>query len=301
MWAGLAPLYDRIFPPGKAQVEFILAVASRMDHPARRLLDVGCATGGYAFALAEAGFDVTGVDLSPAMIRLASLRTRRWEETHLRDGPRKIGQAPRFLIADMTGLRDLPFDEKASFEAVICLGNTVASLLSAAELGAGLGEMARVLGPGGRAVIQTVNYDRLAATGEVSFPPITISLTAEELAAETPEFERPRGAGRRVASPSVVPALVFRRVYLPRPDGLIDFVTTLERIEGEAPAEPAPAVPPPNVVFRETSILRPTLRDELEAVARMAFHGNVEVYGDFRFTPWSVASPATVVVTSREE
>ena len=259
-WASLAPFYDRLFPPRRPQLDFIGAVVSRMHHPARRLLDVGCATGGYSLALAEAGFAVTGVDLAPEMVRLARVKAVGLAKS------RPELPKPRFLTLDMTDLQGLPQREAVPFEAVICLGNTLSSLLSAAELGTALGEMARVLGVGGKAILQVVNYDRLEAAGEMRLPPIT-------LPARPPEH----------------PELVFRRLYLQRADGLMSFVTILQ----EAGAARA--------VFRSESVLRPITQDELAAVARLAFHGAIEVYGDFLFSPWTEASPATVVVATREE
>ena len=274
MWTSLAPFYDRLFPPRRAQLDFITAVLGRLPHPARRLLDVGCATGGYAFALAGRGYEVTGVDLSPEMIRVARGRIGQWAaeglpaETGPERGARVGGpihpREPRFLVSDMTNLADLPFDERRLFEGVTCLSNTLAHLLSAAELGAALGEMARVLTPDGGAILQTVNYDRLAATGEMKFPPLTL-----EAAGTQPEN------------------LVFQRLYLPRADGLVLFVTSLQKAGSG------------RVVYRAETLLRPIVRDELAAVAAMAFHGQVDVYGDFLFSPWSEASPATVVVAGR--
>lgn len=40
----------------------------------RRLLDIGCGTGGHAILLANMGIDVTAVDLSPDMIRVAAAK-----------------------------------------------------------------------------------------------------------------------------------------------------------------------------------------------------------------------------------
>jgi len=91
------------------------------------------------------------------------------------------------------------------------------------------------------------------------------------------------------AQPPEHPELVFRRLYLQRADGLMSFVTTLQET-GAALA-----------VFRSESVLRPITQDELAAVARLAFHGAIEVYGDFLFSPWTEASPATVVVATREQ
>ena len=45
--------------------------------PASRVLEYGCGTGGYSFALAEAGADVTGVDISPVAVDRARDTARR--------------------------------------------------------------------------------------------------------------------------------------------------------------------------------------------------------------------------------
>jgi len=176
----------------------------------------------------------------------------------------------------MTDLKDLPGEEAGGgaglFDGVICLGNTLAHMLSAAELGTALGEMARVLAPGGRAVLQTVNYDRVAAAGGVDFPPITFTVGERDM--------------------------VFRRLYRPRDDGLITFVTIVEEAPTKTAAEGAAVG---RRVFRAETLLRPLVREELVTVAEMAFHGEVESYGNFLFSPWNEASPATVVVASREE
>ncbi|MGH2994503.1 MAG: class I SAM-dependent methyltransferase [Solirubrobacterales bacterium] len=43
----------------------------------RRVLEYGCGTGGYSFQLAEAGADVTGVDISPVAVERARETARR--------------------------------------------------------------------------------------------------------------------------------------------------------------------------------------------------------------------------------
>lgn len=54
-------------------------------------IDFGCGTGNYALYLASRGFDVTGIDKSPAAIRMAEEKAR------------KQGIACSFLVADILG------------------------------------------------------------------------------------------------------------------------------------------------------------------------------------------------------
>ncbi|HTY14977.1 MAG TPA: class I SAM-dependent methyltransferase [Methanoregulaceae archaeon] len=56
-----------------------------------RAVDFGCGTGNYAIYLASRGFEVTGIDISPAAIRIAS-------ENAIRSGVRC-----RFIVADLLG------------------------------------------------------------------------------------------------------------------------------------------------------------------------------------------------------
>ncbi len=66
--------YDRMYAgklPGTSvagDVDFYLAAARRARGP---VLELGCGTGRIALPLGRAGFDVTGVDISPSMIRIA--------------------------------------------------------------------------------------------------------------------------------------------------------------------------------------------------------------------------------------
>src|ERR1022692_3813776 len=50
---------------------FVASAAKRNEQPPH-LLDAGCGPGNFLAAWAEGGVDVTGVDFSPAMLRLAT-------------------------------------------------------------------------------------------------------------------------------------------------------------------------------------------------------------------------------------
>ncbi len=95
------------------------------------LLDLGCATGELSVALAAAGFEVVGVDLSPLMLRRAQRKARRLNPT------------PAFRQADLN--EPLPFPDE-SFDCVLC-ANTLQCLERPAAL---LREARRVLVRGGR-------------------------------------------------------------------------------------------------------------------------------------------------------
>lgn len=108
----------------------------------KRLLDVGCGDGAYCFAAAERGAVVTGIDPSDEMLAAARARADR------RRGPTSSwgrGAQIRFLSGDA---ERLPFADE-SFDTVLA----VTVLCFVREPARALGEIARVLVPGGRLVL----------------------------------------------------------------------------------------------------------------------------------------------------
>ncbi|HEX5709183.1 MAG TPA: class I SAM-dependent methyltransferase, partial [Pyrinomonadaceae bacterium] len=87
-------------------------MAAALALPAgRRILDVGCGSGWLSEYFARLGYDVTGIDISPDLIRIARERVERVpydvdHETRLRC---------RFLVHDAEGA---PLEEE--FDAVVC-------------------------------------------------------------------------------------------------------------------------------------------------------------------------------------
>jgi 2-polyprenyl-3-methyl-5-hydroxy-6-metoxy-1,4-benzoquinol methylase len=73
--------------PPKALVEL---VESEKVKPCKTI-DLGCGTGNYAVYLASKGFDVTGVDISSAAIKIA------------KENAEKKGVKCNFLVADVLG------------------------------------------------------------------------------------------------------------------------------------------------------------------------------------------------------
>jgi SAM-dependent methyltransferase len=112
-----------------------LALYARLaDAGWRRVLELGCGTGRVAASLAEAGLEVTGVDLSPAMLALA--------------GERTAGRAVRLVEADM---RTLDLGER--FDAVLVPLGGLQHLETTDDLVAALETIASHLADDGLAVI----------------------------------------------------------------------------------------------------------------------------------------------------
>jgi demethylmenaquinone methyltransferase/2-methoxy-6-polyprenyl-1,4-benzoquinol methylase len=101
-------------------------------------LDLATGTGDIAFALAERGARVVGLDLTPRMIVLA--RGKR--------SPNEVN--PSFLVGDMLAL---PFPERA-FDLV----TTGYGLRNVPDLTAAIDEIRRVLKPGGR--VLSLDFNR---------------------------------------------------------------------------------------------------------------------------------------------
>ncbi|MEV0974963.1 class I SAM-dependent methyltransferase [Microtetraspora glauca] len=101
-----------------------------------RILDAGCGSGRVSGALAEAGHDVVGVDVDPALIEAA-------EQDH---------PGPRWLVGDLAEL-DLPAQGITTpFDAIVCAGN-VMTFLAPSTRREVLRRFRAHLAPGGRAII----------------------------------------------------------------------------------------------------------------------------------------------------
>ncbi len=147
----LARTYEEIFPVGKEQAAFAAAEAGGKG---ARVLDIGCGTGAMARALWKRGFKVVGIDDNERMIEEAQERLRTDE---YREAEKYSRIQPHFQVMDMRTI-DTYF-EANSFDALFSLGNTLVHLQSSEEIGVFLDAAETVLKPGGRLVVQILNYD----------------------------------------------------------------------------------------------------------------------------------------------
>jgi ubiquinone/menaquinone biosynthesis C-methylase UbiE len=104
-----------------------------------RVLDVGCGTGRHALALGKLGYRVTGLDLSETLL------------THARRLAPEMG-----IDWHLGDMREMPFPANR-FDAVVNWFTTFGYFATDAENARVLGEIARVLKPGGRFLIDYLN------------------------------------------------------------------------------------------------------------------------------------------------
>jgi len=128
---GIADWYDTEFQPAPLESEAWELLLRLLGEGAGSLLDVGCGTGSYTAALAERGWDVTGVDISEDMLRRAGAR------------------GVQAVHADAASL---PF-ETASFDAAV----SVFASTDVDDLTAAVREIVRVLRPGAPLVSVSVH------------------------------------------------------------------------------------------------------------------------------------------------
>lgn len=164
LYRAIADAYDGIFPLDPDQVEF---VAARIT-PGGRALDAGCASGSLAYALAARGFRVTGIDLDQRLVAKAVRKARPPEEGG--EGAAARGPLPEFRLMDMD-LAGYEF-EAASFDAVLCLGNTLPHLRGPGQIGHCLSGFRKLLRPGGVLIVQTVDFGKVAELGMGGLPAI---------------------------------------------------------------------------------------------------------------------------------
>lgn len=125
-----ADVYDLQYEAYRDDVPFYLQLAADEGGP---VLELGSGTGRLTKALARAGNDVTGVELSEAMLARARERS---------------GDGARFLHGDIRRLTSLPL-EPESFRLVMAPFNVLMHLFTLDDQDAALAGAFRLLEPGG--------------------------------------------------------------------------------------------------------------------------------------------------------
>ena len=140
--AVVAELYDHVVPyRDRADVTFFVDAAATAGSP---VLEIGCGTGRVLIPTARAGIEITGVDLSSAMLAVCRQR--------LDDEPAAVQRRVRLVQADM---RDFQLDRR--FALVTIPFRPFQHLLAVADQLACLAAVRRHLIDGGTLILDLFN------------------------------------------------------------------------------------------------------------------------------------------------
>lgn len=250
MYDSLSSDYDRFINWQNrlaTELPFILQHLKAIN--ALSVLDVATGTGMHAIALAQLGYQAAGIDISTGMI----------ERAH--QNAISAGVHVQFEVAGFGSL--VQKFGGHSFDALLCLGNSLPHLLSATEMNIALGDFAACLRRGGLLLIQNRNFDAIIAHRDRWMEPQAHTEAQVEW--------------------------IFQRFYDFDPDGLLTFnMVTLKRV---APGDWSQKV--------VSSRLRPILKNELTAALSQAGFMDIEPYGNMAGAAYDPDISPNLVLLSR--
>jgi len=247
MYNELSVDYDRFVNwQNRLAVELPFLIQQFQKINARLVLDAATGTGMHAIALAQLGYQAAGADISPGMIEKA------------RRNAASANVQVRFEVAGFGALAD-GFG-KHSFDALLCLGNSLPHLLTRGELEAAQRDFAACLKPGGMLIIQNRNFDLVMDRHERWMEPQSHSEAGMQW--------------------------IFQRFYDFDPDGLLTFnMVTLKCQENGSWSQ--------KVV---SSRLRPLLEGELVSALDQAGFTDTVTCGNMNGDAFNPASSGNLVV-----
>lgn len=229
--------YNDLFPPSEAQINFLKEELKDNS----QVLDLGCATGGYALSVAAMGHQVSAADLDEAMV--GTLKAEALNR----------GLTINSFVMDLREVNQL----QDSYDLIYCIGNTIVHLNDLAEVKSFIQAAYDQLKPGGKLLIQSVNYDRILKDHIQNLP---------DIIRESPK-------------------LTFQRHY-EHSEGYIQFIGDLT-LENEEET----------MNWTAQTRLLPILKSDLETIFSEVGFKEVFVFGDFKRTTFTLESPALVTLT----
>lgn len=149
-YKNLALYYDIIFPFSNQKKEFF---STYLQGNKKNILDAGCATGEFVAFANKFGHNVYGIDLSEELTMIA--KNKGLQNIRTND-----------MLKSAVIFREIKFD------MITCLGNTLVHLPDKQKISDFINTASQLLTPGGKLIIQIVNYDNFGDGDEYSFPEI---------------------------------------------------------------------------------------------------------------------------------
>lgn len=235
----ISKYYDYIFPTGAEQLEFIKGSAGPAP---KKLLDIACGSGGYSVELAKQGYLMTALDYDAGMVGLAR---------------EKAQQGNLHLKVMQCDMKKLGQCVEESFDGVFCIGNSIVHLGSHNEIEVALKQMHDTLNPGGKLILQVINYDRIIEFGINELP---------------------------VLENGEIGLRFIRKYEFDEDKGLIRFITKLDIANEDI-----------NESYNNSIELLPLQSGQLSQLLKNSGFERFRFYGDFKGSEYSVDSYLLVV------
>ncbi|HDY87814.1 MAG TPA: class I SAM-dependent methyltransferase [bacterium] len=128
-YAKLAEIYDRVMNHVNYDewAQYISSIFNRFGIKVKNILEIACGTGSLALLLQRHGYNITGMDLSPDMLKVAESKFK------------QNGLPLHFFAADMTSI-----PMKKEFDAVLCMYDSINYLKDPAEFKKAVEEISKV-------------------------------------------------------------------------------------------------------------------------------------------------------------
>lgn len=152
-YSAIATHYDSIFPLNTKQLSFITKHCPIENFP--RLIEIGSARGVLTKACSDKGYQVRGLELDHTMVTLAQFQYKDIS----------------FYCDNMLNIEDL--FPKHSCDAMVCFGNTLVHLPTLDMMSSFLKAAYKTIKPGGKLLIQFINYDRIIDQNIDALPTIS--------------------------------------------------------------------------------------------------------------------------------
>ncbi len=154
-YSRISDYYNDIFPLNKAQISFVRSYLDGVSKD-KRMLDIGCGTGGLPIGLYEDFDSISAIDTNEEMLEIAK---------------QKVGEkAIDFINISMLDI-DIQFPAN-NFDVVLCFGNTIVHLQNIEEIETFFKKVRYVLKQGGKFLFQLINYDNVLDNNLKGLPTI---------------------------------------------------------------------------------------------------------------------------------